>query len=235
MTAAGVEKFANDLVAAYSSAFRKWKFDTKYMQLLLAAAALLAIGVAGYMGQNWYSARQAAAAQKAYAQCVRLLNDVEASGAREGWTQLERLAKSEYAAHAGLSMASYFKVIESKALAQLDDQAGAIAAAREAETLVRKGTPFVGQIRLHSLLMQMDSSDEAVSARALEELKNFAFDIKAPGRDGALYALGRYHWSRGEVDQAAELWRELTAAYQSEDGFSSAWAQAAARLLEFVP
>ena len=235
MAACGVEKFAKDLMAAYHNAIRSWKIDTKYLQLAGAGFLLILIAVFGYVGQNWYISRQTMAAQKSYADCAQLLNDARESGAREGWMQVDRVAKSEYGKHASSSFAPYFKLLESQALSAMDDKAGALTAAREAQTLVRKGSPFAGQITLHTVLLELDSDDEAIRAQGLESLKNFAFDQNAADRDAALYMLGRYHWARGEVAEAAEVWQELVRTYQAEDGFSSAWAQQAAQLLEYVP
>ena len=235
MTAQGVQKFARDIVTALRNAIRSWNFEARYLQLALASVALLAIGIVGYVGQKWYFTRQAAAAQKGYAQCVRLLNDAQQSGAREGWTQVERVATSEYEKHSRSSLAPYFKLIEARAMAELGQQDKAITATQEAEGMVAKKSPFAGMIRLRVIAMQLDSQDEAVRRQAFEELKKFALDPKAADRDAALYMLGRYHWAKGEVDQAADVWRELVATYQTEGGFSSAWAEDAARLLDYVP
>jgi len=235
MTARGVQKFADDIFKACRNAVRSLNFEAKYLQLTLAFVALLAIGIVGYVGQNWYFTRQAAAAQKSYAQCVRLWQDAQQSGAREGWTQVERVAKSEYSKHARSPFAAYFKLIESRAQHELGNQEEALNAAREAEKLVSKQSPFIGEVRLHAISMGLDSQDEAVKTQAFDELKNFAFDQKAADRDAALYRLGRYHWAKGEVEQAADVWRELVVAYQTEEGFSSAWAEDAARLLDYVP
>jgi len=231
----GVEKFARDIVTACRNAIMSWNFESKYLKLVLVSMALMAIGIVGWVGQNWYLARQAMAAQKSYAHCTQLLHDAQESDAREGWMQVDRVAKAEYSKHSRSSLAPYFKLVESNALHQLGDHVGAIDAARQAADIVSAGTPLVGQLRLRAILMQLDSQDEAVHTHALQELEKFAADQHAADRDVALYMLGRYHWARGEVDEAANIWRELAQAYQTEDGFSSAWAQDAARLLEYVP
>jgi len=220
-------KVTRDLNALYKGAIRSWQRSGRYLQLSLAGVSLVLLAVLMYVGHNWYVTRANCAAQLSYASLAQLADDAQRGGAREGWMQVERVAKDGYEKHAGSSFAPYFKLVESQALEKLDDMDAALAAAQEAANLSRTG-PLAASIQFRAAFM-----DE--KPRALEKLKKLASEKEFGARDAALYMLGRYYWAEGELEDAANLWQELVQLYRTPDGFSSPYAQDAARLLEYMP
>jgi len=235
MTARGVEVFFRDITRACTNAYKSLKIDTKHQRIGLGVLAAVLLVGGGYFGYRWYMDYRDRAAQVDFSSCSQLLQDVELSGAPEGWTQLEQQATRGYRAHSSSSYAPYFKVLESHALRGMGNQSAAIAAMHEAYNVVSSSNPLVGLLRLRLVLMQLDSDDESGRTQALEQLKAFASEKGAANRDGALFFLGRVYWSRGDIDQARDVWRELVELYPTDDEGASAWAREAAKVLAYLP
>ena len=235
MTARGIEIFFKDIARACTNAYKSLNIGEGRERIMLGVLAGVLLVVGGYFGYHWYVVRRDSAAQLAYSSCQQLLRDVQATGEPEAWVQLEQQAVRGYKAHSSSSFFPYFKVLEAQALHGMGKHSEAIDAMEQAYGAISTSNPFASQLCLTMLLMKLDSADEVVRTQALDQLKAFADEQGAASRDGALFYLGRYHWARGEVEQARDIWRLLVEAFPVEGEGASAWAQEASRLLAYMP
>ncbi len=58
--------------------------------------------------------------------------------------------------------------------------------------------------------------DDALRAQGVDELRKLALDKDNKNNDVSQYYIGLYHWTRNELTEALDIWKNLVASQASE-------------------
>jgi hypothetical protein len=90
-----------------------------------------------------------------------------------------------------------------------------------------KESPVMPLYKTKLALMKIDMQDDALRAQGVDELRKLALDKDNKNNDVAQYYLGLYHWTRNELTEALDIWKNLVASQASEKLAASPWASLA--------
>ena len=130
----------------------------------------------------------------------------------EKWQSTADTLERAYISYSDTRMSPYFLALKAEALDMLGKTEQA------AETLDRATSMMVnGSLRdsfkIKLSQIKMDSGNETMRAEGLTSLEEFARQDDNPLHDHALYALGEYHWAKGNFDQVRSYWGMLNLKY----------------------
>jgi hypothetical protein len=166
--------------------------------LVIAAAVLIVLGVAGWRGWEWYSDRQAAAAGEVYYEALATAQRGEHQGAIAAFEDIAEQG-GPFALLARLRLASELSA------AGAQDQAVAVYDAIAADTGVERQLRELARIRAGYLLI------DTIPFSAMEERVG---DLDTPDgawRHSARELLGLSAYQEGDLDTAAEQFQAILA------------------------
>lgn len=193
---------------------------TKEVTLGVAGALVLVAGVWGYRS---YTHKKETAAQVAFAENMTLYREAM-QGKADIWPQVELKSSTDYEDYKRSSIAPYFLMIKVDSLAKQAKMDQAIEAVNAVVASLPKESPVLPLYKTKQALMKLDVQDEATQAQGLDELRKLASDNGNKNNDVAQYYLGLYHWSRNEMAEALDVWKNLVASQASEKLAASPWA-----------
>lgn len=170
----------------------------KYGNLILGAITLVALGVAGWNGWNWYQRKQAVAAAAIYEAQLKSGDAKDAAQVKAAAETLQRdYPRTVYAALAALAAA--------KAAHDAGDLAGAKTALRwVVDRSGHREFVDIARVRLAGVLLDEKAYDEALQVVAAEV--GPAQRVAAADRRGdILFAQGKLDEARKAYEQALQL------------------------------
>lgn len=173
-----------------------WK---KYGKLMIAGAAAVVIGTAGYRGYQYYNAQKAASAGDSFMEAVLLSNTGKTDDALKQFQSLKDLDSPAYASLASLRIASD--------LAKSGDAKGAVAAydAVAADTSADQNLRSIARLRAAMLL---------VDSGTVTEVEARVGPLTGPGgayKVSAQEALALAYYKAGDLPKSAKLFDEIIA------------------------
>jgi hypothetical protein len=195
----------------------------KEIALGIAGALVLVAGVWGYRS---YIHRKESAAQVAFAENMTLYREAM-QGKADIWPQVEQKSSTDYEHYKHSSMAPYLLMIKADSLAKQAKGAQAIEAIGTVVASLPKESPVMPLYKTKLALMKIDMQDDALRAQGVDELRKLALDKDNKNNDVAQYYLGLYHWTRNELTEALDIWKNLVASQASEKLAASPWASLA--------
>jgi hypothetical protein len=193
--------------------------------------AALILGAA-YMGYRWYSVHREQGAHTMFADCMQ--SYLEAHAKQESWENVEQLCKQGYEKNKRSDLAPFFLGLQAEALLQQHKQqeaADVLHAMNKAMPGSSSVAPLYG---VKEALINLDNADEKIQEKGLEQLKSLANNNTNNNRDVALYYVGLYYWSTGNLEQARESWQTLMDVQQDNKMAQSPWAQLAEPKLQSI-
>jgi hypothetical protein len=79
-----------------------------------------------------------------------------------------------------------------------------------------KESPVMPLYKTKLSLMKIDMQDDALRAQGVDELRKLALDKDNKNNDVSQYYIGLYHWTRNELTEALDIWKNLVASQASE-------------------
>ncbi len=209
-------------------------------ELFMAGVCCLAMA-AGYMGYRWFTLSRDQTAQKAFSEYLQDYQLALKENNPQEWDRVASLFAYGWNQYRSSSLAPYFLIMQS----DIELRQGNCA---EAVNMLEQAVNALNDERMRSLLkikralIQLDSSDQAMSEKGLQELIEQSRDVirdREPSsygnnayRDMALFYLGRYYWANNKIDEAQKAWQELVDAEWLDKSNPSPWANEAKATLQ---
>lgn len=200
--------------------------DYSYAKEIALGIAGVLVLVAGVWGYRSYTYRKESAAQVAFAEDMTLYREAM-QGQADIWPQVEQKSSTDYEHYKHSSMAPYFLMIKADSLAKQAKGAQAIEVIGTVVASLPKESPVMPLYKTKLALMKIDMQDDALRAQGVDELRKLALDKDNKNNDVAQYYLGLYHWTRNELTEALDIWKNLVASQASEKLAASPWASLA--------
>lgn len=200
--------------------------DYSYAKEITLGVAGALVLVAGVWGYRSYTHTKESAAQVAFAENMTLYREAM-QGEADIWPQVEQKSSTDYEHYKRSSVAPYFLMIKADSLAKQAKGAQAIEVINAVVASLPKESPVLPLYKTKQALMKIDMQDEASQAQGLDELRKLALDKDNRNNDVAQYYLGLYHWTRNELTEALDIWKNLVASQASEKLAASPWASLA--------
>jgi hypothetical protein len=214
-----IEPFSGNMPPTYS------KYGRYVLIILVALGIILGIR----MGYRWYDIKRNEAAQRAFSQAVAQFDKAQQAPV-DMWGEVAMAFKLGYEQHSSSSLAPYFLAFQAQALLRQGHYREALDLLDSVE---KQGTPtpFARLYTIQKTLIKLDQEDTDTQEQGLQELLAIAQDAKNKYRDEALYYLGFYYWSRGDLVRAKAEWQLLVQLFPAHGQAGSAYAaQAQVRL-----
>jgi hypothetical protein len=214
-----IEPFSGNMSPIYS----------KYGRYVLIVLIALGIILGLRMGYRWYDIKRNEAAQRAFSQAVAQFDHAQQATV-DTWSEVAMAFKLGYEHHSSSSLAPYFLAFQAQALMRQGHHREALDLL---DSLEKQGvsTQFASLYTIQKALIKLDQEDATLQEQGLQELLAIVQDTKNPHRDEALYYLGFYYWSRGDLARAKAEWQLLVQLFPAHGQAGSAYAaQAQVRL-----
>jgi hypothetical protein len=177
---------------------RYMKLWDRYGLYLVGAALIVVIGVGGWRGYEWYSAREAAKSGARFEAAMQLSADGKRAEAEAAFNRLANDATSGYRVLARFRAAAEAGKADVKAGVEAFD---AIAADASFEASMRD------MARLHAGYLLVDTVPVAEMKSRMEPLAG----ATAPFRHSANELVGLAHYRAGETESAAKIFTAILA------------------------
>jgi hypothetical protein len=175
---------------------RYMKLWDRFGLYVVAAALIVVIGLSGWRGWEWYSARQAAESGARFEAAMQLAAKGDRAEAEAAFNELARDATAGYRVLARFRAAAETARTDPKAGVEAFD---AIAADSSLEALMRD------MARLHAGYLLVDTASVAELNSRMEPL----IGPTAPFRHSASEVMGLAHYRAGEYESAAKMFSSL--------------------------
>jgi hypothetical protein len=175
---------------------RYMKLWDRFGLYVVAAALIVVIGLSGWRGWEWYSARQAAESGARFEAAMQLAAKGDRAGAEAAFNELAGDATAGYRVLARFRAAAETARTDPKAGVEAFD---AIAADSSLEALMRD------MARLHAGYLLVDTASVAELNSRMEPL----IGPTAPFRHSASEVMGLAHYRAGEYESAAKMFSSL--------------------------
>jgi len=140
------------------------------------------------------------------------------------WQEVELAFKTAYSQYPNSYLAPFFLGFQAEALMYQGALSEAIKILDLMLALLKSNSPFYGVYAIKRALMKFDMPDEQMKISGLQELTKVAQDTNSLAQDEALYYVGEYYWSHGDIAQAQDAWRRLRAmSKQGKNHVPSPW------------
>lgn len=216
-----------DMFHAFRSDIKENSFlGNAYVRIVLG---LLLVGAASwgvYFGYMAYRSYRNQEAQKVLSICLEEYTKA-LSGANELWPSVEMSCQLGYEQNRSSDLAPYFLAVKAEALLHQGKKSDVQEVLDTMMQSLPTSSPLHYAYATQKALIEMDADDPMVAQKGLDSLKVLADTKSNHNRDLALYYLGLYHWSHDQVEQAQDVWQELT-----KDFATSPWSQAVAYKLQ---
>jgi len=211
-----IQMTVSDSFAAFLEYSKK-----RYVKELLMVSGMVVVVASGYSVFRVYKQRQnvqafaglveiAKAYEKALSQ-AREQESLPAESEKENpWEDTQLLLEALSSAHAGSSLSPFFTLYEAQlALDQDGDFEKACKLMDKGVRGLSRNSVYYDMFNMKRIKMLLDSSDEQVRAKAVQELEKVAYDAKNYYAQEALYTLGSYQAFYGNMPEAINAWVQL--------------------------
>lgn len=198
----------------------------QYIREVALGLIVAAVVGGGFWGYRYYQTQKETSAQVAFAEVMHMYRDAM-QGKTDVWPQVETQSSLLYDKYKKSSVAPYLLMIKSDALAQQGKLAQAVTAIDSVIEHMPKEFPVLSIYKTKRALMKIDMTDPTLQTAGLDELRSLASDKDNKNSDVAQYYLGLYYWSRNELDNAVQVWKELVQSQAHEKIAMSPWASLA--------
>jgi tetratricopeptide (TPR) repeat protein len=209
-------------------------FPTKQLRLIVGGLIAVSAFVGAYYVYGIYIYNRDLRAQASFAEGyelyeaalgVDLSSEKASSKEKTLWAEVEMAFNSGYNQFSSSTLAPFFLAFQAEALVRQGKLEDAIQTMKMMLAVLPKRSPFLGIYATKKALMLIDSSDEAQKKEGLEELIRVADDTNNGNRDMALYYLGNYYATVGDIAQAQERFKQLEEfGKQGKNPVPSPWA-----------
>jgi tetratricopeptide (TPR) repeat protein len=196
----------------------------------ITALALLAAWLMMF-GYRWYNARRDMAAQYAFARAMEQFAQAQHTKT-DSWAYVESAFKFGYEQHSSSNLAPYFLAFQAQALLNQGKQQEALDLLNKTIAMIPTSSPLISLYKTKKALVMIDSQDQTQHDAGLQELISMAHDAKNRYRDEAMYYLGLYYASLGDVEHARAEWNLLVQAFPAQGQVGSVYAELAQARLE---
>lgn len=184
-----------------------WQRNKYY---IIGGGVVILVG-AGVYGYRMYMMQRNSEAFGVLGRYIERYMGDKKSGARldDGALQLEAQAFS------GSAASPYFTALEAQDLLSQGKVAEAEPLLEKAVNAMPLSSPLTDLYLVKLALVRLDSGDQVKVEKGLKSLQALAgYDKESPAWDVAVYYLGRYHWVKGNVEEAKKIWTEALAAVE---------------------
>ena len=153
----------------------------------------------------------------------------------QAWQEVEMAFKEAANRSSGSPLNVYFKLLEADSHVWMGNIDKAIELTERTLSTISKSYPFYYMYKTKCALMKLDSEKEDIQRSGVEELQNLAFDKENKCFDYALFSLGQYYKSIGNIDEAKQVWNDLIRFSRAQEhDAASPWAAMAEENLKLT-
>lgn len=206
-----------------------------YSRLLKPAALLLAALLfisGGYVGYRYYVVSQEQSAHHSFVEYLETFQAAKHANIPQEWERVVGLFEQGYQQHKQRNIAPLFLAMKADAQLQLGQFVESINTLQQALDILPKKSQLFPLFATKQALMQLDSSDDAISKVGLAHLVALARDTDNSLQDMALYYLGRYYWSQNQIEDAKKAWQDLEDSSWAAKAYQSPWVAQAQKTLQ---
>ncbi len=196
----------------------------------ISIGAVLAL-IGAFLAYRWYVQYREQAAQKAWAEQLVEYHRAVQSGLPQDWEHVAMQFKFAHERHSSANTAPYLLAFQAQAVAKQGKLTDAIDVQSQLLDDVSRKSPMYPLFKMQRALMMLDTDDETMQQKGLQELIEVAQDKHNKFNDMALYYLGRYYWAKDDVGEAQKIWQELVDSHREEQIAPSPWVKAAEHVL----
>lgn len=209
-----------NISAPYSQSFMHYT-QIKYVRELIAAVILFVVVSCGYALITWYQKSNNVHAfaglveiSKSYENSLEVARKQqelpESEQVENPFEDTELLLEAIAKQHAGSSLSPFFIFYQADlVLHQENDLAQAITLMKKGLAQLPKKSIYYDMFHLKLIKMSLDSKDEAVAVKALQDLKLMADNNENYYYQDALHTLALYQASQGDMSAAIVSWKKL--------------------------
>lgn len=150
------------------------------------------------------------------------------------WEEVDKVFAQKYEENKRAGIAPFFLAKRVEALIFL----GKLPQAIEIQRLLLKNIPGGSDLKTYNKiklsLMEIDTKLEDNVKKALESLKEIAYDNSSLAQDEALYRLGEYYWNIKDFKEAVNFWNQLKIKFGKTSKSPSPWVEVAKPKLKTI-
>lgn len=215
------------LVTEWYNSFIKPQFEevrsyNYWREISFGIVAVVLVGGI-FWGYRYFRNQKESAAQVAFVNVMQMYHEAM-QGKSDAWPQLQMQSGLMYEKHKGTTIAPFLLMIQSDAMAHQAKLADAISTIDTVIEQLPKDFPVLSMYKTKRALMKMDMPDVAVQTAGLNELRALAEDKENKNNDLAQYYVGLYYWSRNDIENAVNIWKQLVMSQAHEKFAMSPWA-----------
>lgn len=207
-------------------------YARRYLRELIIITLVLAGTFGGYLGYRWYVVSREQAAHQTFAQAMYEYQTAIRSNSPAELATVDALIARGYDQHKASNIAPLFLALKADIQLQRNDVTQAMETLQQLVTALPATSPLAPLYKAKRALILLDSSDEALQKNGVDELLSLARDKSNKVNDMALFYLGRYYWSKNDLDDAKRVWQELVNSYSMQEAYPSPWVQEASQALK---
>jgi hypothetical protein len=177
----------------------------------IVGGSLVVLVGAGFYGYRMYMTQRNTEAFGVLGRYIERFLGEKKGGARldDGALQLEAQAFS------GSAASPYFTAYEAQNLLHQGKIAEAEPLLEKAVNAMPSSSPLTDLYKVKLALVRLDSGDQTMVEKGLKSLQALACSEQtSPAWDVAVYYLGRYHWVKGNVEEAKKIWMDALASVE---------------------
>src|SRR3990167_3882958 len=202
-------------VKSFIGSTKTYVNQSRYTQVGTVVFVFLLLSVGGYFGLSWRRASRQQEAQKAFidsfgsygkARSLEFRLDVQPHK-EELWDQVDMDFQAAYDQNKSSSLAPYFAMFRAQALIEKGDIEAGLELMRSVQKDFGSDSPFNSLYKVTAALVQLDNVKTATEG--LAALKTLSEDKTNQFADMALYYLGEYYSSQGDLQQAQTVWDKI--------------------------
>ncbi|HJM68456.1 MAG TPA: tetratricopeptide repeat protein [Candidatus Babeliales bacterium] len=202
-------------VKSFIDSSKSYVNQNKYTQVGTVVFVFLLLSVGGYFGFSWHRANRQLDAQKAFmdsfssygkARSLEFRPDAQAHK-EELWDQVDMDFQAAYDQNKSSSLAPYFVMFRAQAMIEKGEVEAGLELMRSVQKDFGSNSPFSSLYKVTAALVELDNAKTAT--QGLASLKALSEDKANQFADMALYYLGEYYSSQGELQKAQVVWDKI--------------------------
>ncbi len=215
--------------------FNYVNYGTKYLRHAVVALVFLFLGIISFYIFGYYKNYKQQVAEVALYSALDEYKNALSQQNVQLWSNVEKAFAAGYKAHSGTTLAPVFLSYQADALLNQNDIKEALNIMSKAVDLLSYDNPLYYEYAVKYAMMQIDSKDEMLSKKGLDQLEKLAGAAKNPLKDMTTYYLANY-LINVDAQKAKNLLMDLASKTpENEDMLDdSNWSVLAANQLEVM-
>ena len=206
--------------------------QSRILKPLLFILCVILLAGGAFFGYRMYQVSQEQEAHKYFSEYLESFQTAQTTNSADEWERMVSLFDRGYQQHKARTIAPLFLVLKSDAQLQLGHFDGSIATLQEALNMLSPQSHLYPLLATKLALMQLDAKDESIANAGLEKLIALARTENNSLKDMALFYLGRYYWSKDNIEEARAAWQELKDSELAQKAYPSPWVSQAESALQ---